>query len=207
MTRPCSTCGSATCACRCASSGLHESVQRLYAELRRKGIRFRPHLWLSEEWFSPDGMPGIAIPFYLAHPRLNDSSGASCTRSRAATTSGSCASCVTRPAMRSTLPLRLRRRKALARGLRQGLAPLSFALFAAARQPAFRTAPRPLVRAEPSDRGFCGDVCGVAAAPFALAQPIRRLAGTAQAGIRRCDDARAGGQPGGSAEPRRRSSR
>jgi hypothetical protein len=25
---------------------------------------------LGEEWFSPDGIPGIAIPFYLAHPRL-----------------------------------------------------------------------------------------------------------------------------------------
>ena len=23
-----------------------------------------------EEWFSPDGVPGIAVPFYLAHPRL-----------------------------------------------------------------------------------------------------------------------------------------
>ena len=33
-------------------------------------IRFRPHCWLSDEWFSPDGVPGIAIPFYLAHPRL-----------------------------------------------------------------------------------------------------------------------------------------
>ena len=31
---------------------------------------FRPHFWLSDEWFSPDGIPGIAIPFYLAHPRL-----------------------------------------------------------------------------------------------------------------------------------------
>jgi hypothetical protein len=27
-------------------------------------------VWLSEEWFSPDGVPGIAVPFYLAHPRL-----------------------------------------------------------------------------------------------------------------------------------------
>jgi hypothetical protein len=25
---------------------------------------------LSDEWFCPDGVPGIAIPFYLAHPRL-----------------------------------------------------------------------------------------------------------------------------------------
>ena len=27
-------------------------------------------MWLAEEWFSPDGIPGIAVPFYLAHPRL-----------------------------------------------------------------------------------------------------------------------------------------
>jgi len=45
-------------------------VQQLYAELEGRGIRFRPHVWFSEEWFSPDGVPGIAIPFYLAHPRL-----------------------------------------------------------------------------------------------------------------------------------------
>jgi hypothetical protein len=53
-----------------ASSPLEHCVRRLYGELGRKGIRFRPHFWLSEEWFSPDGVPGIAIPFYLAHPRL-----------------------------------------------------------------------------------------------------------------------------------------
>jgi hypothetical protein len=46
------------------------SVRRLYAELAARGLSFRPHCWLSEEWFSPDGVPGIAIPFYLAHPRL-----------------------------------------------------------------------------------------------------------------------------------------
>src|SRR5688572_19215394 len=51
-------------------SRLESSVRRLYCELGAKGIRFRPHFWLSEEWFSPDGIPGIAIPFYLAHPRL-----------------------------------------------------------------------------------------------------------------------------------------
>jgi hypothetical protein len=53
-----------------ASSPLEESVERLYGELASKGIRFRPHVWLADEWFSPDGVPGIAIPFYLAHPRL-----------------------------------------------------------------------------------------------------------------------------------------
>jgi hypothetical protein len=53
-----------------ANSRLEASVRRLYGELAHKGIRFRPHVWLAEEWFSPDGVPGIAIPFYLAHPRL-----------------------------------------------------------------------------------------------------------------------------------------
>ncbi|MEQ8955355.1 MAG: putative zinc-binding metallopeptidase, partial [Gammaproteobacteria bacterium] len=45
-------------------------VQRLYAELERRDCRFRPHVWLSTEWFSPDGIPGIAIPFFVTHPRL-----------------------------------------------------------------------------------------------------------------------------------------
>jgi hypothetical protein len=53
-----------------ASTRLEASIRRLYTELQHKGIRFRPHFWLAEEWFSPDGVPGIAIPFYLAHPRL-----------------------------------------------------------------------------------------------------------------------------------------
>jgi len=47
-------------------------IQRLYREFERRGIRFRPHLWLSEEWFSPDGVPGIAVPFFVAHPRLRE---------------------------------------------------------------------------------------------------------------------------------------
>jgi hypothetical protein len=53
-----------------ARSPLKRHVERLYSELDSRGIRFRPHVWLSEEWFSPDGIPGIAVPFYLAHPRL-----------------------------------------------------------------------------------------------------------------------------------------
>src|SRR5437868_5325409 len=51
-------------------SPLARRVKRLYAELENRGIQFKPHVWLSEEWFSPDGVPGIAVPFYLAHPRL-----------------------------------------------------------------------------------------------------------------------------------------
>ena len=51
-------------------SPLRRCIERLYSELRGRGIHVRPHVWLSEEWFSPDGVPGIAVPFYLAHPRL-----------------------------------------------------------------------------------------------------------------------------------------
>lgn len=51
-------------------SVLEERIERLEQELEHRGLRFRPHYWLSDEWFSPDGVPGIAIPFYLAHPRL-----------------------------------------------------------------------------------------------------------------------------------------
>ena len=49
---------------------LEDCLNDLYRELRKKGIRIRPHAWLSDEWFSPDNTPGIAIPFYLTHPRL-----------------------------------------------------------------------------------------------------------------------------------------
>src|SRR6266850_4445433 len=49
---------------------LSERIQQLYAELEARQLRFRPHVWVSNEWFTPDGVPGIAVPFYLAHPRL-----------------------------------------------------------------------------------------------------------------------------------------
>lgn len=49
---------------------LEDCVNTLHEELEERGIRLRPHTWISSEWFSPGGVPGIAIPFYLAHPRL-----------------------------------------------------------------------------------------------------------------------------------------
>jgi len=55
---------------RIKGSFLEPNIKRLYAELNDRGIRFKPHVWLSAEWFTPDGVPGFAIPFYLAHPRL-----------------------------------------------------------------------------------------------------------------------------------------
>jgi hypothetical protein len=51
-------------------SVLEKRLAELNDELAQRGILFRPHFWLSDEWFTPDGVPGVAIPFYLAHPRL-----------------------------------------------------------------------------------------------------------------------------------------
>jgi len=45
-------------------------ITQLNSELEARGLHFKPHYYLSDEWFTPDGVPGIAIPFYLAHPRL-----------------------------------------------------------------------------------------------------------------------------------------
>ena len=51
-------------------SKLVASIAQLHAELENRKLAFEPHYWLSDEWFTPDGVGGIAIPFYLAHPRL-----------------------------------------------------------------------------------------------------------------------------------------
>jgi putative zinc-binding metallo-peptidase len=51
-------------------SWLADCLRELNGELKEQGIRIRPHAWISNEWFSPENIPGIAIPFYLAHPRL-----------------------------------------------------------------------------------------------------------------------------------------
>src|SRR3954467_3804163 len=49
---------------------LESRIAAVNAELEARGVTFRPRFWLSDEWFTPDGVPGVAIPFYLAHPRL-----------------------------------------------------------------------------------------------------------------------------------------
>lgn len=51
-------------------SPLEQCIKQLQRELQKRGFVFRPHFWLSDEWYCPDGVPGVAIPFFLAHPRL-----------------------------------------------------------------------------------------------------------------------------------------
>ena len=49
---------------------LAERIQQFRGELESRGLRFPLHFYLSDEWFTPDGAAAIAVPFYLAHPRL-----------------------------------------------------------------------------------------------------------------------------------------
>jgi len=55
---------------RIENTWLKVIVEKLYTELAVRGLAFRPPCYLGDEWFSPDGVPAIALPFYLTHPRL-----------------------------------------------------------------------------------------------------------------------------------------
>src|SRR5262245_20177629 len=55
---------------RIEGTALEERIAELNRELELRGLGFRTHVYRADEWFCPDGVPGIAIPFYLAHPRL-----------------------------------------------------------------------------------------------------------------------------------------
>src|SRR5688572_3370037 len=55
---------------RIDGSDLEPLIAQLHGELAARGIRLRPECYLGDEWFTPTGRSMIAIPFYLAHPRL-----------------------------------------------------------------------------------------------------------------------------------------
>lgn len=46
-------------------------VNRLYLEMDEAGIRFKPKVYLSDEWGCPEATPIIGIPFYLADEKLS----------------------------------------------------------------------------------------------------------------------------------------
>ena len=52
-----------------AGTEIEQRIEKVNSELDARGL-VRPHYYISDEWFTPDGVPGIAVPFYLAHPRL-----------------------------------------------------------------------------------------------------------------------------------------
>lgn len=51
-------------------TALGRRINRINSELQRAGLVFRPYVWLSTDWFTPEGSTGFAVPFYLAHRRL-----------------------------------------------------------------------------------------------------------------------------------------
>lgn len=51
---------------------LQPLIDQLYDELAQKGLTFRPPCFVGDEWFVPVGIPAIAIPFFLVHPRLRE---------------------------------------------------------------------------------------------------------------------------------------
>jgi len=51
-------------------TAIDRRIQRLWDELDARGFRFSPHFWFATEWFAPEHIPGVGVPFYLAHPRL-----------------------------------------------------------------------------------------------------------------------------------------
>ncbi len=52
-------------------SPLQRFATQLYKELYDSGLHyFRPEIYFGDEWFSPDRVPKISVPFFLAHPTL-----------------------------------------------------------------------------------------------------------------------------------------
>ena len=49
---------------------LEEPIEAVFAELAWHDLRVRHRFSLSEEWFSPDGIVGVALRFFLALPHL-----------------------------------------------------------------------------------------------------------------------------------------
>src|SRR5262245_8701370 len=93
---------------RIEHSELNPRIEQLYDELAARGVSLRPDCYLGDEWFSPEGVPAISIPFYLAHPlpfiwRIRASRPSNCTRcwkSKAAPPIGARSSCGMNAAMR-----------------------------------------------------------------------------------------------------------
>ena len=52
-------------------SEIEPLVQKLYEELDRAALKFKPPIYLTDEWGCPEGVPIIGVPFYLARPELS----------------------------------------------------------------------------------------------------------------------------------------
>jgi hypothetical protein len=53
-----------------AGSIVETRIAQLRAELDVRELKLPIHFYISDEWFTPDGSTAMAVPFYMAHPRL-----------------------------------------------------------------------------------------------------------------------------------------
>ena len=83
---------------------IEECVQELYAELKNKGLKFRPAVYLAEEWLTPEDEPIIGIPFYLAHPALMKLEQKMMLEVEGGTKKPACNFCVMKQGMRLPTP-------------------------------------------------------------------------------------------------------
>lgn len=52
---------------------IQRPLDSIFEDLHEAGLRhLHPDVYLGDEWFSPGGVPAIAVPFYLAHPDLRE---------------------------------------------------------------------------------------------------------------------------------------
>jgi hypothetical protein len=52
------------------SPNIKYAIQKVKNELKKRRLKFSPNFWISTEWFCPDGVCGVAIPFYLFNDDL-----------------------------------------------------------------------------------------------------------------------------------------
>lgn len=57
---------------RLEGSELEPMVRQLHDELAAKGLNFAPPCHVGDEWFVPQGIPIIFVPFFLVHERLRN---------------------------------------------------------------------------------------------------------------------------------------
>ena len=161
---------------------LADRIQQFRAELESRGLGFPLHFYLSDEWFTPDGAAAIAVPFYLAHPRLAKLEEAQMLEVEG----GEHEWCMrilrheAGHAIDNAYRLRLRRERRRLFGLPTKPYPESYT-------------PKPYsksfvlhldawVRTKSPRRGFRRDVCRVADAKQRVAQPLYRMAGAEEVG-------------------------
>ena len=53
-----------------SSHWIKRNILKLNFELKSRGLRIKPHIWIADDWFAPDGVSGFALPFFITHPRL-----------------------------------------------------------------------------------------------------------------------------------------